>query len=180
MDGSSTASAPSIFTSTSATPASRPTGARIATTVRPPLPRPAVSPPLPLTIRRASVACKAAPVAPDDDTLPLAASLPLFVPPRTVTLAASIEARLVGLIDAPLAPGETAMTGFARKETELGTAFAQLTILDAGALHKRLSINAAGDALAAKFARLTVDRRNRLLTFLANARRREALAIARR
>jgi hypothetical protein len=83
---------------------------------------------------------------------------------------------LLALLEAPLHSGETAHAGFMRKESELRTAFAALTIIESRALHARLSNPRTGDPLAAAFMRLTIDRRVRLINFLAGARRREALA----
>ena len=88
----------------------------------------------------------------------------------------TIDARLIAILDAPLAPGETAMVGFARKEHELGAVFAQLNVFESRAMGTRLANPKAGDELANKFARLTVERRSRLLNFIADARRRAALA----
>ena len=94
------------------------------------------------------------------------------------TVASSNDAALASILDAPLIPGETAREGFLRKEAELRVSFAQLPVTSQRALHARLSTPRAGDQLAERFARLTADRRMRLLTFLADARRREALAQA--
>jgi hypothetical protein len=96
------------------------------------------------------------------------------------TVASSNDAMVIGVLDAPLVPGETARAGFLRKEAELRAAFAQLPVASQRALHARLSNPRAGDQLAERFGRLTADRRTRLLTFLADARRREALAQASR
>ena len=89
------------------------------------------------------------------------------------------DARLIALLDAPLSPGELASAGFARKEHELGAMFAAMSVLECRAIHGRLTSMRPGDELAHKFARLTLERRGRLLAFLADARRREALASAR-
>lgn len=89
------------------------------------------------------------------------------------------DAELIAVLDAPLAPGETALAGYARKERDLGGLFAQLAVMEARAMHARLSSGRAGDELATKFARLVTDRRARLLAFLADARRRAAIAGAR-
>ena len=86
------------------------------------------------------------------------------------------DARLIAILDAPLAPGETTMTGFARKEHELGAVFAQLTVFESRAMHARLANPKLSDELATRFARLTIERRSRLLSFLADARRRAAIA----
>lgn len=101
--------------------------------------------------------------------------------PRSApAVAAGYDAELLAILAAPLAPGDTALAGYARKEAELGNAIARLAVLEARALHARLSTPRAGDVLAAALARLTSERRHRLLAFLAGARRREAIAAARR
>ena len=116
------------------------------------------------------------PHAPRDSQRVLVAQ-PATLHTRT-TVASTNDAALVSILEAPLAAGETAREGFRRKEAELRTAFAQLPVVAQRALHARLANPRAGDQLAERFARLTADRRTRLLTFLADARRREALANA--
>lgn len=97
--------------------------------------------------------------------------------PHTGTTAASTnDTALLSILDAPVAPGETLREGFLRKEAELRAAFVQLSVVAQRALYARLANPCAGDLLAERFARLTADRRTRLLTFLSDARRREALA----
>ena len=64
---------------------------------------------------------------------------------------------------------------FRRKEHDLGALFARLTVLECRVLHKRLSNPAPDDQLASAFSRLVLERRGRLLMYLADARRREAL-----
>ena len=83
---------------------------------------------------------------------------------------------LVAILDTPLAPGETVMAAFARKERELGTVFAHLSVLESRAMRARLAHPKSGDVLASKFSRLTSERRTRLLAFLADVRRRNAIA----
>jgi hypothetical protein len=90
----------------------------------------------------------------------------------------TIDARLIAILDAPLGLGETAAGGYARKEQELGGVLATLSVLDSRALHLRLTTMQSGDELANKFARLTIERRTRLLNFLSDVRRRHALAAA--
>ncbi|MDB4954174.1 MAG: hypothetical protein JWO36_1743 [Myxococcales bacterium] len=92
------------------------------------------------------------------------------------TAAPSHDAALIAILDAPLRAGETAAAGFHRKEVELGNAFAKLTVLESRALNTRLAHPKPNDALAETFSRMTSERRARLLTFLADARRREAIA----
>jgi hypothetical protein len=99
-------------------------------------------------------------------------------PPRP--LSSEKDAALIAILEAPLEFGETAQFGFARKEAELRTAFAALTVVEARALQMRLANPRNGDQLAAAFMRMTRDRRERLINFLADARRREAFAAARR
>jgi hypothetical protein len=101
-------------------------------------------------------------------------------PPLSVAVAGTHDAVLVALLDAPLADGETARFGYMRKEAELIAAFARLDVSEARALHRRLTVPQAGDVLVAKLGRLTADRRLRLINFLADARRREAVAATRR
>ena len=94
------------------------------------------------------------------------------------THASTNDAACISILDSALRPGETARTGFLRKEAELRDAFSRLPVAAQRALHARLANPSPGDQLAERFARLTHDRRTRLLTFLADARRREALATA--
>lgn len=94
-------------------------------------------------------------------------TLPAIVRPE-------VDARLLAILDARGAIGETVYVTYARKEQELGAVFATLPALEAMVMHRRLSEPQPGDELAEKFARLVVDRRSRLLAFLADARRREA------
>jgi hypothetical protein len=106
-------------------------------------------------------------------------------PPRTsaavihtsTTIASAHDARLLAILDAPTT-GEPALVAFARKERELGAAFAALPILDQRALATRLAKPRAGDVLADKFGRLTAERRTRLINFLNDARRRAAMSKA--
>jgi hypothetical protein len=105
---------------------------------------------------------------------------PEYVAPTPVTVpktswSASNDVALRAILEAPVRPSETAAIGFARKETELRGVFAKLTVLDARMLQSRLSSPKPGDQLADAFQRLTGERRARLINFLADARRREAL-----
>lgn len=98
----------------------------------------------------------------------------------SITSPADVDWRILSILESPLAIGETALAGFSRKEAELRTLFASLTVSEQRALQARLSNPRTGDPVATHFARFTADRRHRLITFLADARRREALATARR
>lgn len=104
----------------------------------------------------------------------------IAIRPPTAPISSTADGALIAILDAPLGTTETALAGFARKEHELGAQFATLSVLECRALHLRLANPQHGDELANKFARLTVERRVRLLTFLADARRREAMAVINR
>ncbi len=98
----------------------------------------------------------------------------------TFQLSAELEAQLITIIDAPI--DGSAATGFARKEQQLGAAFAALSLQQSRELLRRLKANtldnpvAAADVLRARFATFVIERRNRLLAFLADAPRRAAIA----
>jgi hypothetical protein len=94
--------------------------------------------------------------------------------------AAAVDGRLIAILEAPLAPGETAASGYRRKEEAIGAVLATLSVPESRALFARLTAAHPGDPLAEKLTRLTVERRHRLLAFLAEARRREALRLQRR
>jgi hypothetical protein len=85
------------------------------------------------------------------------------------------DASFIAVLLAPARDGESAHFAFARKEAELYSLFAELTVMESRALHARLSNQRSGDELAAAFMRMTYERRARLINFLADARRREAL-----
>lgn len=89
---------------------------------------------------------------------------------------ASTDVALLAILHAPLSSDETVAAGFARKEAEFRRALATLSIAESRALYLRLSQPKAGDQLAATFTRLTADRRERLIHFIADARRRDALS----
>lgn len=89
------------------------------------------------------------------------------------------EQEVIAVLDAAPEPHETIELAFRRKEYELRAVFARLTLADARALHRRLTLCLHGDPIAARFVRLIGERRNRLLDFLAAARRREAVRHAR-
>ena len=90
------------------------------------------------------------------------------------------EDEIVAVFTRPAPQGELPSHTFQRKEHELGALFAQLNELDSFELGRRLSVNAPTDPIASRFARLTVDRRDRLIAFVRDARRRAALAKAKR
>jgi len=97
-----------------------------------------------------------------------AASLP--------SVAAERERMILDVLLAPIAPLDGHRVGNDRKEARLRELFAALPVLEAMELHRRLRIARADDAVAVAFGRLVFERRQRLLTFLGEARRRTALA----
>jgi hypothetical protein len=89
---------------------------------------------------------------------------------------AARERAIVEALLRPIDACEGHRVGNERKEHEVRALFAALPVLEAMELHRRLRIARAGDAVVAAFARLVVERRQRLLAFLGEARRRAALA----
>lgn len=85
------------------------------------------------------------------------------------------EHEILAVLADPPGCNERVATAFERKERELTDLFAQLHPNEARALHRRLTIPAPSDPIALKFGRLVIDRRQRLIAFLAGAPRREAL-----
>ena len=101
-------------------------------------------------------------------------------PPASVTLNSATEAQLLAVLNAPLLAGESALSGNLRKEHALGAILATINIGEARTLHQRLSRPpVATDALATKFATLINERRQRLLAFIADTRRRVTIAQSR-
>jgi len=92
---------------------------------------------------------------------------------------ADIDRSIQVLLDTSAEPGETINGAFQRKEQALRVLFADLPSAQASTLHRRLSNPTTGDMVAQRFLRLDVNRRDRLLAFLRDARRREAIAVAR-
>jgi hypothetical protein len=87
----------------------------------------------------------------------------------------ALEAEIHAALTEPAHPGEQLAFAFKRKEQRLGDLFALLSVADSRELHRRLTLVIADDELAALFGRLVAERRVRLLAFLADARRREAI-----
>jgi hypothetical protein len=86
-----------------------------------------------------------------------------------------LESEIYAVLAEPAFPGEQLAFAFKRKEQRLGDLFAKLNVADSRELSRRLALLIADDSLAAMFGRLVADRRARLVAFLADARRREAL-----
>ena len=81
----------------------------------------------------------------------------------------SVDARIVAILDAP-ARTESATFTMTRTEAELRALFATLTVAQTRALHARLWSPNSPDPLAAKLARLGVERKARLVEFLGRHR----------
>lgn len=97
---------------------------------------------------------------------------------RTAAVPALDAARERAIVEAllrPIDPNDGHRVGNERKEHELRALFAALPVLEAMELHRRLRVARADDAVVAAFGRLVVERRQRLLAFLGDARRREAI-----
>jgi hypothetical protein len=86
-----------------------------------------------------------------------------------------IEGEMVSILERPIAANEGHRVGMDRKEVELRELFATLAPVEALWLRRRLDAQRPGDALAKVWTRLVVERRQRLLVFLDNTRRRLAL-----
>ena len=104
-----------------------------------------------------------------------AREVPQSIPCKRPSWTSSCDVALLAILEAPLRAGETAVAGFARKELELRHVLATLSVLESRALQSRLAHPKGGDVLAQAFQRLTGERRARLINFIADARRREAL-----
>lgn len=92
----------------------------------------------------------------------------------------SVCDKLVAILEAPAASHETVEVAFTRKEREIGSLFSQLSVPECRALHARLANPQPADEVAVTFGRLVIARRTRLLAFLADVRRRQAIAGGRR
>jgi hypothetical protein len=87
------------------------------------------------------------------------------------------EEELEAVLGAPIEG--SAAAGYLRKEAAARAAFDRLTVAESRALAERLRRASPEDRLASLFGRMTVDRRGRLLSYLDDVRRREALRRAR-
>lgn len=96
--------------------------------------------------------------------------------PELRALDAELEATLISTITRPLELGESHVSGNANKERALCALLAELEPVQAFDLGRRLDANRDHDLVAVAFRRLAQDRRQRVRSFLADARRRAALA----
>jgi hypothetical protein len=90
--------------------------------------------------------------------------------------AAIIAGEIIRILDAMPAAGESVQRAFDRKEQELRAVIASLTYAEAAALHLRL-IGNRQDGVNASFARLTAERRARVVAFLTESPRTRAGAL---
>ncbi|MBA3540733.1 MAG: hypothetical protein H0T79_14070 [Deltaproteobacteria bacterium] len=105
----------------------------------------------------------------------------VVAPAEVVAPTPAFDAEIVAVLEAVPWPRESCDAAFRRKEQALGELFAGLSASDAHALHRRLANPHADDVLASRFERLLMpERRSRLIAFLGDARRREAIGSARR
>jgi hypothetical protein len=86
------------------------------------------------------------------------------------------EPELVTILQEERRSGERISDFFRRKEHALGALFARLPVVEARELYRRFANLAESDPLARLWTRMISERRDRLLAFLADARRREARA----
>jgi hypothetical protein len=100
-------------------------------------------------------------------------------PRRLTWRAVALEQEILSVLDAKPRPDESHELAFRRKEAELIGLFDGLGVADAMERHRRLSLALPDDPIASRFGRLIAERRSRLLSFLAGARRRAALRGAR-
>lgn len=100
-------------------------------------------------------------------------------PQRPTWQPVALEDEILATFDASPQEFESVAVAFQRKEHALAEVFSRLSAVDSLALKRRLDLALPGDPIAARFGRLVVDRRTRLLAFLADARRRIAIHAAR-
>ena len=84
----------------------------------------------------------------------------------------ALEAEILAALDTPKQDHETFDAALRRKEHAIGAVLCRLTPADSLALERRVTLSLQGDPIAARFARLVPDRRQRLLSFAASMRRR--------
>ena len=115
--------------------------------------------------------------------MPAVPVVPVPPPPVRVAVPATVlpetsEHDLLAALEIPGVFGESAASLHHRKEQALGAVFAALPVAEARALHKRLTSPTADDVVCARFGRLVADRRDRLLAFLEQQRRRNGTGTA--
>lgn len=87
----------------------------------------------------------------------------------------AMEAAILHALTRPLAPREGHQIGNANRERELTELFANLDVMQAHHLGRRLDLDRPSDTLAQAFRRMIVERRGRLRAFIADTRRRQVV-----
>jgi hypothetical protein len=87
---------------------------------------------------------------------------------------ATVEGDLLELLDQPAAHGESVQHAFDRKERELRSYIARLPRLERIALSEKLG--AGHSEVGARLERMTTERRNRIVVFVAELARRKDVA----
>jgi hypothetical protein len=106
-----------------------------------------------------------------EGTPPAAPVVAIPVAPSSV-----LEQEILAILARPAPVGETLRSAYQQLEHDLGSVLARLSLVEARQLHQRFVNPRDTDELTAKFFRLIPERRDRLITFLADAPRRAALA----
>lgn len=96
-----------------------------------------------------------------------------------MALPAESEAAIVATLTRPLAPDETYSSSGENRERALREIFDRLSAAQALTLSRRLVLDRDTDGVSLALRRLTVARRQRLLAYLADTRRRLALSRSR-
>jgi hypothetical protein len=96
-------------------------------------------------------------------------------PPAPTWARVACESDLLRILDSTV-PGEAIAVLYDRREHELVELFSCLTATECLELHRRLLSSCSDDPVAMRFQRMIPQRRNRLLAFLADVRRRETRA----
>jgi hypothetical protein len=100
------------------------------------------------------------------------------IQPKLTWTPVLLEAEILSALDAPKQDHETFDAAFRRKEHEIGAVLCRLTPADLLALERRLTLSLADDPIAARFSRLVAARRNRLVSFISEMRRRQPSRLA--
>lgn len=100
--------------------------------------------------------------------------------PRRVTWRrVELEDEILSVLGAVPEPGERIAIAFRPKEEELIVFLAHLSVLDSMRLHRRLTLSLDRDPVVTRFGRVIAERGAPFMSFLAGARRREAVRVAR-
>lgn len=103
------------------------------------------------------------------------------VPPATppapppVAPESGLEHLLIEILRAPADQTLTVREAYARKEQALCDVIAAAPFIEVWMLHKRVTIGRSDDQLVAALQRLSPERRTKVIAFMADARRRDAL-----